>query len=97
MVPAFRGWLKLGLKETVATSLACVGLLAIPSTITHMVEGSINWTFAVPLCIGVVPGALLGSRWTVAASDRHLRSVIGIAMGVMGLCYLVVETVALAT
>jgi uncharacterized membrane protein YfcA len=97
MVPTFRGWLKLGLKETVATSLACVGLLAIPSTITHIVEGTVHWTFAVPLSIGVIPGAHLGSRWTIATSERRLRIVIGVGLGVMGAGYFVAETLALAS
>src|SRR5262245_18855803 len=34
MVPAFSAWLRVPLKETVATSLACVGVFAIPGTIT---------------------------------------------------------------
>ena len=35
MVPAFSAWVGLPLKETIATSLACVGIFAIPGTITH--------------------------------------------------------------
>jgi len=97
MVPAFGGWLKLGLKQTVATSLACVGLLAIPSTLTHIVEGTVNWKFAIPLSVGVIPGARLGSHWTVAASDRHLRLAIGIGLGLLGTGYLIAESIALAT
>ena len=58
MVPAFQGWLRMGLKETIATSLACVGLLAIPGTITHTIKHHIDWTFAIALAAGVVPGAL---------------------------------------
>ena len=37
MVPAFSAWLGLPLKETIATSLACVGIFAVPGTITHAV------------------------------------------------------------
>jgi uncharacterized membrane protein YfcA len=96
MVPTFRGWLRLGLKETIATSLACVGLLAIPSTITHIFEGTVNWTFALPLCLGVIPGARLGSHWTVGASDAHLRRLIGVGLGVLAFGYFVAETIALA-
>jgi uncharacterized protein len=95
MVPAFGGWLRLGLKETIATSLACVGLLAIPSTLTHMIEGTVDWAFALPLCLGVIPGAHLGSRWTVGASDRQLRVFIGVGLGLLGVAYFVAETVAL--
>ncbi len=95
MVPAFGGWLRLGLKETIATSLACVGLLAIPSALTHVIEGTVDWAFALPLCIGVIPGAHLGSRWTVGASDRQLRVFIGVGLGLLGFAYLAVETAAL--
>lgn len=96
MVPLFRGWLKLGLKETVATSLACVGLLAIPGSITHLVNGTVDWAFALPLCVGVIPGARLGAHWTVGASDRQLRRLIGVALGAMSAVYLAAESLALA-
>jgi uncharacterized protein len=96
MVPAFRGWLRLDLKDTVATSLACVGLLAVPSTLTHLVEGTIDWTFALPLAVGVVPGAVVGAHWAVVASDVHLRRLIGVALGVLAVGYFVAETIVLA-
>jgi hypothetical protein len=97
MVPAFRGWLRLGLKETIATSLASVGMLAVPSTISHVVEGTIDWKFALPLSVGVIPGSLLGSRWAVAASDRHLRLLICCGLGLLAVAYFTAEAVALAT
>ncbi len=96
MVPMFRGWLRLGLKETVATSLACVGILAVPGSITHLANGTVDWAFALPLCIGVVPGARLGAHWTVGASDRQLRRLIGVALGAMSVVYLAAESFALA-
>ena len=71
----------MGLKETIATSLACVGLLAIPGTITHTIKHHIDWTFAVPLCIGVIPGAQIGARFAIKAADRSLRRIIGIVLG----------------
>ena len=95
MTPTFRGWLKLPLKDTVATSLACVGLIAIPSSITHIVEGTVNWTYALPLCIGVIPGARLGAKFAIAASDRHLRLVIAWGLSTIGLGYGISELIAL--
>ena len=97
MTPTFRGWLRLPLKDTVATSLACVGLIAIPSSITHVFEGTVNWTYALPLCIGVIPGARLGARFAIAASDRHLRLVISWGLGMIGFGYGVAELIALFT
>jgi uncharacterized membrane protein YfcA len=95
MTPAFRRWLRLPLKDTVATSLACVGLIAIPSTITHIFEGTVNWVYALPLCIGVVPGASLGARFAIAATDRHLRVVIAWSFTVIGLAYGTAEIILL--
>jgi uncharacterized membrane protein YfcA len=95
MVPAFSAWLGLPLKETVATSLACVGVFAIPGTITHALLGHINWAFAIPLCIGVIPGARIGANLTISASDRTLRYSVGIVLAVIATIYAVGEIVAL--
>jgi uncharacterized membrane protein YfcA len=96
MVPAFQGWLRMGLKETIATSLACVGLLAIPGTITHTLKHHIDWTFALPLCVGVVPGAQIGARLAIKAADRSLRRVTGIVLGTIAVLYAAAEIYALA-
>ena len=96
MVPAFQGWLRMGLKETIATSLACVGLLAIPGTITHAIKGHIDWTFALPLCVGVVPGAQIGARFAIQAADQSLRRIIGVVLGSIAVIYAAVEITALA-
>jgi hypothetical protein len=95
MTPTFRGWLRMDLKTTVATSLACVGLIAIPSSITHIVEGDVNWLFALPLCIGVIPGARLGAHFAIAASDRRMRLLLGWCLGLMGTAYAIAEVIAL--
>jgi uncharacterized protein len=96
MVPAYQSWLRMGLKETIATSLACVGLLAIPGTITHTLKHHIDWAFALPLCIGVVPGAQIGSHLAVKAADRSLRRVTGIVLGTIAVVYAAAEIIALA-
>ena len=49
MVPAFSAWVGMPLKQTIATSLACVGIFAIPGTLTHWYLGHIDWTFAIAL------------------------------------------------
>ena len=96
MVPAYQSWLRMGLKETIATSLACVGLLAIPGTVTHTLKHHIDWAFALPLCIGVIPGAQIGSHLAVKAADRSLRRFTGIVLGTIALVYGAAELVALA-
>jgi uncharacterized membrane protein YfcA len=96
MVPALSGWARLGLKETIATSLAVVGILAVPGTIAHAALGHIVWSFAIPLSIGVIPGARIGAHITISASDRALRVTVGSALAVLALVYAVGELIALA-
>jgi uncharacterized membrane protein YfcA len=94
MVPAFSAWVGMPLKETIATSLACVGIFAIPGTITHAALGHIDWAFAIPLAIGVIPGARIGAHFTITASDRTLRYSVGAAFGVIAVIYAAGELIA---
>jgi uncharacterized membrane protein YfcA len=85
----------LEIKEAVGTSLVCVGLFAVPSMITHAILGDINWVYALPLCVGVIPGARLGSALAMKAADRTLRYGIGIVLGIIAIIYAIGETLAL--
>lgn len=95
LVPAFVSWVRLGLKQALGTSLACVGVLAIPSTITHTLLGNINWTYAIPLSIGVIPGAQIGAHLAIRASDRTLRLLVATVLGLIAVVYATTEIAAL--
>ncbi|MFN8036971.1 MAG: sulfite exporter TauE/SafE family protein [Acidimicrobiia bacterium] len=95
MVPAFAQWMGFPIKEAVGTSLACVGILAIPSTLTHMYLGDIEWAYAIPLCIGVIPGARIGAYLALRASDRGLRIAVATMLGVIAVVYAAGEIIAL--
>jgi uncharacterized membrane protein YfcA len=95
MVPAFSTWVRLPLKETIATSLAIVGILAVPGTITHAILGHIVWSYAIPLSIGVIPGARIGAHLTISASDRTVRLAVGFMLGALSIVYAVREVLAL--
>ena len=95
MVPAFTGWVRMPIKAALATSLACVGVLAVPGLITHAALGHIDWLYALPLCVGVVPGARLGAHLTIRSSDQTLRRLVGVVLGVIAVAYAVGETLAL--
>lgn len=95
MVPAFASWVRLTVKESVATSLVCVGALAIPGMITHAVLGNIDWAFAIPLAIAVIPGAQLGAHLAIRSSERRLRLTVAIVLGSIAIAYGVGEIVAL--
>ena len=95
MVPGFTQFGGLSVKRAIATSLACVGLFAVPGTITHALLGNIDWRFALLLCVGVVPGARIGAALAIRSGDRRLRRVVALFLGTMALAYGIGETVAL--
>ena len=95
MVPAFNQVLGLRLKETIATSLACVGIFAIPGMITHAFLGDIDWRFAILLAIGVIPGARIGAALAIKAQRDRLRLVVASFLGIVALIYLIGEVNAL--
>jgi uncharacterized membrane protein YfcA len=95
MVPAFTTWARLPLKMALATSLVCVGVLAVPGMVTHALLGHIDWLFALPLAIAVIPGARLGAHLTIRASDRVLRLLVGLVLGVIAVVYAAIELAAL--
>jgi hypothetical protein len=96
MVPAFTGWIRLPIKQALGTSLACVAVLAIPGTITHALLGNIDWLYALPLCVGIVPGARVGSALAIRSSDRTLRLLVGAVLGTIALVYMIGEVLAFA-
>lgn len=87
LVPAFLEWLRLPIKRAVANSLACVGLLAIPSGVTHALLGDIEWRFAIPLVLAVIPGARIGAGLAIQATDRALRIAVGAGLTVLAVVY----------
>jgi Predicted permeases len=95
MVPAFTALVGLDLKEAIGTSLACVGIIAIPGTITHQLLGNVSWFYAVPLMIGAIPGARVGVHLAIKASDRHLRIVVASVLGTIAVIYGAAELIAL--
>ncbi|MSO60287.1 MAG: sulfite exporter TauE/SafE family protein [Ilumatobacteraceae bacterium] len=87
MVPLFKKWLALPMKNAIATSLICVGFFAVPGTITHTLQGGVDWRYALLLTIGVIPGAPLGAKLALSLSDQKLRRVFGIFLACIALIY----------
>lgn len=91
MVPTFTTLFRMPIKRTIATSLVTVAMMSISSLVGHWVAGHIDWTFGLPLALGAIPGARLGSRYTTKATDARMRIVSGTLLGVIGVVYLVSE------
>jgi len=95
IVPAFTTLLRMPLKQTLGTSLACVGIIAVPGIVTHAVLGHIDWGFAIPLSIAVIPGARIGASLAIRASDRALRMMVATVLSAIAVIYATSELVAL--
>jgi uncharacterized membrane protein YfcA len=65
--------------------------MVIPGTAVHAFLGHIDWSIFFWLTLGVVPGAAVGSRWTIRAQERTLRLVVGTFLLVMAIVYGAVE------
>jgi uncharacterized membrane protein YfcA len=87
MVPGFNQIARMPLKQSIATSLVCVGLFAVPGTITHAAIDNIDWRFALILAVGVVPGARLGASAAIRATDHRLRVAVAGFLGVIAVVY----------
>lgn len=96
MVPLFSEVARIPLKIAIATSLVCVGVFAIPGTITHAALDGIDWRFALLLAAGIVPGARVGAAAAIRATDRRLRAAVAGFLGLVSLLYLAGEVAALA-
>lgn len=97
LVPGFTEMAKLPLRTAIATSLACVAVFAVPSTVTHALNDNIDWRVALFLTIGVIPGARLGAAAAVRASDEGLRKAVAGFLGTVAVVYLAGEIIALAS
>jgi uncharacterized protein len=95
MVPAFTELVGLPLKSAIASSLVCVGIFAVPATVTHALLGDVDWRLAALLTVGVIPGARLGAGLTVRIAERRLRLAVGAFLAVVAVVYAVTETLAL--
>jgi uncharacterized membrane protein YfcA len=57
--------------------------------------GHIDWAFAIPLSVAVIPGAWIGAHLAVRSSDRALRLSVAGVLGAISVIYGVGELLAL--
>lgn len=95
MVPAMAGPLRIPMKRAVASSLVAVAIFSVPALVAHIVLGHVDWAFALPLMLGVVPGAQVGARLTIGASEESVRRWFGILVIVVACIYGGTELAAL--
>ncbi|MEY2421982.1 MAG: uncharacterized protein QOI95_2049 [Acidimicrobiaceae bacterium] len=95
LMPAYTVALRMAPKRAVATSLVAVAMFSVPAMLTHALLGHINWTFAILLTVGVVPGAQVGAKLTIGGSEARLRLLMGLFFTVLAVVYGAAELAAL--
>jgi uncharacterized membrane protein YfcA len=95
MVPALTVLIGMPLKRALGTSLVVISALVVPGTLVHWALGHIDWAIFLALTIGVVPGARIGARLALGASERSLRRSVGAFLLVVAILYGAEELVAL--
>jgi uncharacterized membrane protein YfcA len=96
MVPGFSELAGIPLKTAIACSLVCVGVFAVPATLTHWSLGGIDWFSAGLLSLGVIPGARLGAALAIKARAPRLRLAVAAFLGAVAVVYAVGELLALS-
>lgn len=78
LVPLFLLVLGLDLNEAAGTSLIVAAGLTVPTIVTHVAVGDIDLGVATVFALGLVPGAVVGSRLAQRLPVARLRVVFGV-------------------
>ena len=93
IVPMLQAVFGFTIKQATGTSLVAVGILAVPSFITHAVLGNVIWLLGVLLIVGSVAGAKLGALIIKRVNDRLLTGLFGVVLVASGVILAVQEFV----
>lgn len=77
LVPVFVLVLGLSAVESAGTSMVVVGVLTIPTLLTHWALGHVDWTVAAGFAIGLLPAAAVGSRLAQRVPPAKARKAFG--------------------
>ncbi len=91
MVTAFVRVNNLPMKNAVATSLLCVGILAIINSIGHFTMGHIDTFITLILAATVIPFSYLGAKLAVSLRNKTLERLFGILMIIFAIYFIILQ------
>ena len=94
MVPLMVAVLGVSMHKASGTSLVGIAILAIPGVIEHIILGNVVYLVAIAMCVGTIPGAIIGSKLCSRFSDRGLRLLFGVMLIIVAVILIVNEFVA---
>lgn len=84
-VPAMNLVMGVPIKVSTATSNLMIGVTAVASLFVYFTRGMVYPAVAAPVAIGVVGGALLGSRWAQKISPGVLKKIFAVLLMIVAL------------
>ncbi len=72
-------------KRLVGTDIVHAAMLASVAAIGHLWAGDVNWSVALTLLLGSIPGVLLGSRMSLKLPDTVLRVALALTLMFSGM------------
>ena len=88
LVPLFLLALGLDINEAAGTSLVVAAVLTIPTLATHALIGDVDWFIAGLFALGLVPGALIGSKVAQRLPTDRLRYAFGVFLVLFAVWFL---------
>jgi uncharacterized membrane protein YfcA len=88
MVTMFLRVHNLKIKSAIATSLFCVGFLALIGSIGHFYLGNIDVKSTIILAISVIPFAFLGAKLSTFLNDKVLEKTFGIFVMIFAIYFM---------
>ena len=91
MVPLMTSLLGIPMKHSSGTSLIAIIILAIPGVVQQGLLGHIDYLAGIMLCIGAIPGAVLGAWLVPRVPERTLRFIFAGLLAVAALVLVINE------
>ncbi len=80
IIPALTYLFGKNIKEAFGTSLLAIAIIAVPGSLIHIYLGNVDLVIAFFTILGVIPGAYLGSKLTIALPERTVTILFGLLL-----------------
>lgn len=91
MIPLMVSQLRIPMNLASGTSLIAIIILALPGVIQQAVFGHVDYLAGIMLCVGAIPGAVIGARVAPRVPERTLRFVFSGMLAVAAVALVVNE------
>lgn len=93
MVPLMTAWLCVPMKKASGTSLIAIIILAVPGVVQQAMLGHVDFLAGAMLCVGAIPGAVLGAKLVPHIPERALRFVFAGVLAIAAVALVLKECI----